>query len=548
MKALISIFIVVFGLQLFAQTEAIKYLPVQDSGRVKPYDTFAREALRMIYGRHSFKGKVATDVILTWMMIPEYWEQVDIINIPHSGLRDYLKLENNRKLYRPAEIFMNERTPLLFQELRAQEQKNDKMDLFYQEAQKLENQLTLFRAISTGLAIRVLPSEDPNGVWTSVAELQGPAREEFNKIIKTFASVAAQVTNGESLSKQKKSEVAAEVKSSVEDFKQFANYPDTVDMNKVSIEVFYNDVDVFQWSWVLYLFAGLFLLIPWLSKEPKPFFLKAGFGLAVSAFMLHTLGFAIRIYLIGRPPVSNMYETVLWVPWGTVFFAFILEYVYRRKIILIAACFMSVLCLILSGLSPGVLDPSLQPLQPVLRSTFWLATHVLVITISYGAFMLSWGIGNFILTAYLINAEKYKKQIQQSSVAVYRANQIGVVLLAAGIILGGVWADYSWGRFWGWDPKETWALIALLGYLAVLHARMTRWIGIFGHAAWSVVSFSLVVMAWYGVNYVLGAGLHSYGFGAGGVEWVSALVVFQLLFVFYVYLQKVYKKPKQLKN
>lgn len=548
MKSWIAVLLFLFSTQIFAQTEAIKYLPVQDSGRVKPYDTFAQEALRMIYGRDTFNGKVATDVILTWMMIPEYWERVELINIPHSGLRDYLKLDHDKKRFKPVEIFMNDRTPLLFQELRSVEQKNDKMNLFYQEAQKLENQLTLFRAISTGLAIRVLPAEDPNGVWTSVAELQGPARDQFNKIIKTFATVAAQVTEGEKLSKTEKKEVSEKVKASVEEFKDFADYPETVNMTKVNVEVIYNQVDIFKWSWVFYLFAGILLLIPWLSKEPKPFFLKAGWSMAFLAFFLHTLGFAIRVYLIGRPPVSNMYETVLWVPWGAVFFAFILEYVYKRHIILIASCFMAVLCLILSGLSPNVLDPSLQPLQPVLRSTFWLATHVLIITISYGAFLLSWGIGNFVLTAYLLDAEKYKKQIQQSSIAIHRSNQIGVVLLAAGIILGGIWADYSWGRFWGWDPKETWALIALLGYLAVLHAKISRWISHFGQAAWSVVSFALVVMAWYGVNYVLGAGLHSYGFGAGGVEYVSGVVVVQLLFVFYVYLVRVYKKPNQLKD
>jgi len=108
--------------------------------------------------------------------------------------------------------------------------------------------------------------------------------------------------------------------------------------------------------------------------------------------------------------------------------------------------------------------------------------------------------------------------------------QIGVLLLAAGTILGGVWADYSWGRFWGWDPKEVWALVALLGYLCVLHARHIGWVGHRGLAAMSVVCFTLVVMAWYGVNFVLGAGLHSYGFGGGGQGWVYTVIVLQLLY------------------
>jgi cytochrome c biogenesis factor len=110
----------------------------------------------------------------------------------------------------------------------------------------------------------------------------------------------------------------------------------------------------------------------------------------------------------------------------------------------------------------------------------------------------------------------------------YRTLQIGVVLLAAGTVLGGVWANYSWGRFWGWDPKETWALIALLGYLTVLHGRFAGWLGPFGFAVASTIAFLGVLMAWYGVNFVLAAGLHSYGFGGGGLPYVAAAVVFDI--------------------
>ncbi|MEZ4873830.1 MAG: cytochrome c biogenesis protein CcsA [Bdellovibrionales bacterium] len=149
-------------------------------------------------------------------------------------------------------------------------------------------------------------------------------------------------------------------------------------------------------------------------------------------------------------------------------------------------------------------------------------------------FFLAWAIGNFVVTAAFIDENKYKKHIKDGAFAIYRANQIGTVLLFAGIILGGIWADYSWGRFWGWDPKETWALIAFLGYVAVLHGRIAGWIKDFGMAATSVVAFSLVIMAWYGVNYVLGAGLHSYGFGAGGVEYVASFVGVQLLYIAFV--------------
>src|SRR6185295_5576642 len=143
----------------------------------------------------------------------------------------------------------------------------------------------------------------------------------------------------------------------------------------------------------------------------------------------------------------------------------------------------------------------------------WLTTHVLIITISYAAFFLAFAMGDLSLFYYLKDEQGYHAQINNLVKTIYRAMQIGVVLLAAGTILGGVWADYSWGRFWGWDPKETWALISLLGYLAVLHAKKAGMVRNFGFLGGCVVSFSLVLMAWYGVNFVLGVGLHSYGFG-----------------------------------
>ena len=117
------------------------------------------------------------------------------------------------------------------------------------------------------------------------------------------------------------------------------------------------------------------------------------------------------------------------------------------------------------------------------------------------------------------------------SLFLYRALQVGTLFLAVGTMLGGVWASYSWGRFWGWDPKETWALIALLGYLAVLHGRFVGWIRDFGMAVGSLLGFLLVLMAWYGVNFVLGTGLHSYGFGSGGYGYVGGFVAFELLVI-----------------
>ena len=167
------------------------------------------------------------------------------------------------------------------------------------------------------------------------------------------------------------------------------------------------------------------------------------------------------------------------------------------------------------------------PLVPVLRSNFWLVIHVLTIVSSYAGGTLAWGVANIALLL-LVFGNPRRETLKMLSQFTYRSMQIAVLLLAAGTFLGGWWAAYSWGRFWGWDPKETWALIALLGYLAVLHGRFVGWFKDFAMAVGSILGFLLVLMAWYGVNFVLGTGLHSYGFGSGGYAYVGGFVAFEI--------------------
>ena len=243
------------------------------------------------------------------------------------------------------------------------------------------------------------------------------------------------------------------------------------------------------------------------------------------------VGFAMRIGISGRAPVTNMYESVIYVALGVAFIGLLLELIYRKRFILAAASIVATLALILADNCPAILDPSLQPLQPVLRNNFWLVTHVLSITLSYAAFALALVLGDITLGYYLSRSKNFDA-IEALSNFTYRTLQVGVVLLAVGTVLGAVWADYSWGRFWGWDPKEVSALVTLIVYLAVLHGRYAGWMGPFGLAACAVVCFSLVILAWFGVN-LLGTGLHSYGFASGGsaMYYVGGIIAAQFVFV-----------------
>lgn len=527
-----SIFLMVFFLIPLASQAAINplaYLPVQDSGRLKPYDTFARESLELIYGKTKYEGKPAVEVVTSWMLVPDVWDTMPLIEVRHSGLREALQIDHQKIHHTPRELMSNARLPLVVQELRSKKDSGEKLNPYFQEVQRLENQLSLYQAIKMGMAMRLVPSPTAD-LWLGVADLTGESREIFAKMTTAFLHSISSQDNDTRATNE------AELKQHVDSFitmaraqapEKYAN--DTT----IKMEVHYNKLHPFRWAWAAYLLAGVFLLVFILSQKPS--FNLAATVLYSVGYFLHIYGMGLRVYLAGRPPVSNMYETVVWVAFGLMTFAFIFRRVLRQPVIVLAATAAAILCLILTDLAPTVLDESLHPLEPVLRSTFWLTTHVLIITISYAAFFLAFAMGDWLLFLYLKDEKKYQKLITEGVQGIYRCIQIGVVLLAAGIILGGVWADYSWGRFWGWDPKETWALIALLGYIALLHGRIVGLVRNFGMAAGAVVAFALVIMAWYGVNFVLGAGLHSYGFGAGGVEYVSAFVAAHLLYVTFVY-------------
>ena len=547
MKNFITVFLMFFLMLLsfshlaFAKPgDAIRSLPVQDAGRVKPFDTFAKETLELIHGRRSFKAKDdakpidAQWVILTWMLSPESWVSRPLFEVKHHQVLDQLKLPKDRKYFTADEVFKSEKFANMMQELQNKRETKEKLNPYFQAVQRLENQFFIFREIASGKMLKVypVPAQD---AWVSVAELPADVQPVFLEISKSVASFLGYQTEV-AVSGDEAAQAGEALDNAVHKFEEVARQSDPEKYKaagKVQAEVTYNDVHPFRWAYIFYLMSAIILLFLWTRNAQKGmgyawFFMALG-------FLTHTFGFAFRVYLAERPPVTNMYETVVWASWGAIAFSIVLELIYKFRVMLLGGCLMGILCLVLADSAPAVLDPSLQPLEAVLRSNYWLIVHVMTISVSYAAFMLAFGLGDIGLIYYVVDSKKYHEQIQKITTGVYRAMQIGVAFLTPGIILGGIWADESWGRFWGWDPKETWALIVLLGYIVILHARLVGWLKNFGMLAAGVITFSLVIMAWYGVNFVLGAGLHSYGFGAGGVEYVSVFVLLHLLFVAYAY-------------
>lgn len=551
--------------------DRLKRLPIQDAGRIKPLNTFALETLQLVYGRTTYKpipkdtkddgGKSdlrprpALEIIMTWFLAPQFWDDQPIVELKFPALKEALNLDKTRDRFTPQELFTNDRIGLVLQELASYRETKAKLNPYFQSVARLENQLGVYQAVKDASLLRLVPPstaqvsaanaaksgadplvpKEPER-WRSVRDLDGDLKNKFGVVAKAFVRAlpgAQAAADGSDADTPMLSTAVTDFESAARE-ENPALYPDGKD---IGIEVHYEELHPFRIAWIFYVLAAIAMGVAW-NREGEPaatIAARTGWTLALIAFAIHTYGFGLRCYLTGRPPVSNMYETVIWVSWGTMLFSFFFEWKQKARFVLLAGCVVSTLCNIIADGVPHVLDSSLQPLEPVLRSNLWLTVHVLTISISYSAFFLAWGLGNIGLIFVTKGDGPASPRVEALTIAVYRCFQVGVVLLATGTILGGVWADYSWGRFWGWDPKETWAFIALMGYLALLHARLSGLVKSIGTLVGAVVAFNLVIMSWYGVNFVLGAGLHSYGFGAGGVEYVSGFVLANLAFVGYAY-------------
>ena len=301
------------------------------------------------------------------------------------------------------------------------------------------------------------------------------------------------------------------------------------------VEWWYGKLHLFHWS-ILAVVLSLAIVL-----TVKKLNSKLLWSVLTVTFLLECVAIFLRVWISGRGPVTNMYETVMWVGIGGLFFALVLAAYRKEKLFLLGGLILNLLALFMMTFATDMLDPTIKPLVPVLRDNFWLSTHVTSITISYAAFGLSWVLANYYMIKSIVRnvTVEETKFINQLC---YDCLKIGVVLLAAGIILGGVWADYSWGRFWGWDPKETWALIALMIYIAILHGRFAGWIKPKTFIPFVAIAFLSIMMAWFGVNYILAAGLHSYGFSEGGSMFLGGFFAIQLLIfalhIFRVVLQK----------
>jgi ABC-type transport system involved in cytochrome c biogenesis permease subunit len=486
----------------------LESVPIQEGGRKKPFLVFAHESLLGMTGksRYAMDGKKhdALVIIASLWLTPVGWEDKPLILIGNKKFKDRLGVDPAQKLFSYRELASNQVLLDALQEVSAIRAKNPKiqLDTLQREASNIGMRLALFEGLVSGQLVTLLPTGA--AAWSAL-----PANDPALAKLREGFSKSDQETFDSGIDILLAEQAAEEARFQA-------------DPQKISIELTYQKLHPARWAWILYLVAGVALLaIPG----------KLGYGLgwlfAVAGFVMQILGMVLRVLISGRAPVTNMYESVIWVAFGTILFALIFEAIHRSRYFLLGAIPVAIACLILADTQPVILDRSINPLVPVLMDNFWLTTHVLTITLSYAAFALALGVGHIILGKSLFGT----KASPALHNYLYRSLQIGVLLLAVGTVLGAVWANYSWGRFWDWDPKETWALIALLAYLFLLHGRIAGTWGGFGMAVGAILAFQTIIMAWYGVNFILGVGLHSYGFGSGGLPGALTFVSIEVAFV-----------------
>ena len=506
-------------------------LAIQDGGRRKPVDTFARETLIRVTGRSTYTDKTGrkwqpNDFVLSALLETHDWKNEPMVLISSGQLIEQLGLDKTQRRFSFTQLTGSAELQRIASEARALKRAEKPLDRVQQETLSVNDRLALLGNVMNGNALLIIPSPkneadpwllpDPAPVATYYDEAQfAPAFAELTKMMRAYNQ--ADTFNFSSGARQLRDNLRT-LSPSI--------YPQE---GQLRLEYFYNHFEGFYRAIWCYGIALVILIAAHLRKRGRAL-QNLGVAIAILGLAFHAGGIVMRCMIAGRPPVTNMYESIIWVSFAVTFFGMIFFARYRTPVYLLAALPVTLISLLLVHQMPIAMPSNIDPLVPVLRDNFWLTVHVLTITLSYAAFALAMGFGHILLWRYARNPAAASADAPMHF-WLYRVLQLGVLLLAVGTILGGVWANYSWGRFWGWDPKETWALIALLCYIVALHGRLAGWWTEFGLVVASVVCFLAILMAWYGVNFVLGKGLHSYGFGIGGETYVAIFVVLDFLFV-----------------
>jgi len=527
------------------------HLVLQDNGRMKPVNTFASELLRKISRKNTYEGLDANQVFVSMIEFPRLWMEVPIMTLKrgNDSIREIIGVEKEAKHFSLMDLIdeegFNKLGPYI-QEASKTTNKNQ----FQKDFIKAYENFYLLNQTLSGSIFKIFPvPEDPNNLWVSYPEL---AEVNYKKADSAFTRNILPYYF-ETLREARKTgdyTSAEELLDGITNFQKKFGAEVMPSDSRIKTEVLYNKVDIFNRLYKYFALIGMVMfvfIILQIFKENKTIntLIKICKYIVWVFFGLLTLGLIARWYVSGHAPWSDAYESIIYVGWATVFFGISLA----KKSYLTIASTAFVAAIILWVAHENWIDPSISNLQPVLDS-YWLMIHVAVIVASYGPFTLGMILG---LTSLLLmvlttkkNFKKMELNLKELTIITEMALTVGLVMLTIGNFLGGQWANESWGRYWGWDPKETWALISIMIYAFVIHMRLVpglrgKWS--FNFAA--VIAYASIMMTYFGVNFYL-AGLHSYASGDAPVTpnfvWYFAIFVLILSALAFVNHKKYYIK------
>ena len=534
--------------------EALKFgnIVIQDiSGRMMPVNTFASEFLRKLSKKDYYSEFDANQIFLSIQESPLLWYNIPVIYLKMKkgdSIRSIIGVDKSKKHVSLVDFFTErgeyKLAPYLEDAYKAQVPTG-----YQKEFKETDQRVNLLYNMIEGNSLKLFPiPNDDNNKWTTPKEnIENPSLVKdslYSNFINTGFKTYLYMLNEDKIMNEfsQSSNILQGILSA-----QYKFGGDVMlSPEKIEAEVLYNKYDIFKKLFSWYLYAGTFLfivLIIQIFKNNRLINISINvFKVAIIfLFVLHTLSLIWRWYISGHAPWSDAYESMIYVAWATMFFGL----AFGRKSDLTLASTTFIVSMILMIAHWSWMDPAIANLQPVLDS-YWLMIHVAVIVGSYGPFALSMILGFVSLFLMILtnssNRQIMKLNIKELTLINEMSLTVGLVMLTIGNFLGGMWANESWGRYWGWDPKETWALISIMVYAFVLHMRLIPGLkSRFVYSIASILSFASILMTYFGVNFYL-AGLHSYAKDDQQISFLYSGITLLVVLIMGVLAYPKYKK------
>lgn len=497
-------------------SEKFGRLIVQDfGGRMKPVDTLAMEYLHKMTKKDSFLGLSNMELFLGMMVYPNEFKKVKMLAVSTPKLKEIIGVDKNEKYIAFEDLFAGDTYKLSNYLEEANRKKPAMRDKFDKDVMSVDERVNVAYLIYTAQALRILPSFSGEGdKWFAPSEaIASFDKENASQLQKLFGAYFNSFHYGLVENNWENADLALEAFNGIQNKFGAALIPPKM---QIDLEIFLNHYNPFKNLMPLYLLFGIVLfgiVLVQIFRHKNADILASRLIHWVIALLVlaHTIALGLRWYVGGHAPWSNAYESMIYIAWA----AGISGVVFFRKSYLAQsmASFLAGISLFVAHL--GFMDPQIGNLVPVLKS-YWLNIHVSIITASYGFLGLCFMLGALTLLLFIFRSQKYP-ELDRTILTLHTINEmamiLGLAMLTIGNFLGGVWANESWGRYWGWDPKETWALISIVVYIIVLHARfIPKGNNPYVFASLSVIAFYSILMTYFGVNFYL-SGLHSYAAG-----------------------------------